>query len=221
MDTTTSTPAAPQPAPEQLVASWLALWNGDHTRAESLIADGFALHAAMMDGGDGGSVDSAASLVAWIAQTRAAVPDLIFTTQVGPIVDGDHLALRWRAVGTYAGGLPGAGAPVGTRVDFTGTDLLPGASATATMTRTTSGWDIHLDAVGLPRLADGQFYQAWLRNADGVLVPIGTFNEGADVTLWAGVSPELFPTMTITRESADNAQESSGQRVLVGEARPR
>ena len=34
--------------------------------------------------------------------------------------------------------------------------------------------------------------------------------------LWAGVSPVLFPTLTITRESADNDQESSGDRVLVG-----
>ena len=38
------------------------------------------------------------------------------------------------------------------------------------------------------------FYQAWLRNAAGVLVPIGTFNEGRNVTLWAGVSPKDYPT---------------------------
>jgi hypothetical protein len=49
-----------------------------------------------------------------------------------------------------------------------------------------------------------------------VLVPIGTFNEGEDVTLWAGVSPEEFSTITVTRERADNDQESSGERVLVG-----
>ena len=51
-----------------------------------------------------------------------------------------------------------------------------------------------------------------------MLVPIGTFNEGTDVTLWAGVSPQDFPTMTITQESADGDQDSSGQRVLVGTA---
>ena len=51
-------------------------------------------------------------------------PDLRFTVQVGPIVDGDRIALRWRAVGSYAGGMPGAAAPIGTPVDFTGTDLL-------------------------------------------------------------------------------------------------
>ena len=75
-----------------------------------------------------------------------------------------------------------------------------------------------MNATGLPRLDNGQFYQGWLRNADGVLVPIGTFNEGTDVVLWAGVSPETFSTFTITRESADGDQNSSGQRVLVGTA---
>jgi hypothetical protein len=100
------------------------------------------------------------------------------------------------------------------------TEVLPAATGSATLTRTDSGWRIELDATGLPRLADGLFYQAWLRNEDGVLVPIGTFNEGADVVLWAGVSPVDFPTLTVTREAADNVQDSSGDRVLVGAITP-
>jgi len=96
------------------------------------------------------------------------------------------------------------------------TDVAPGAKGDATLTKTNSGWRIELDASGLPRLDGGRFYQAWLRNAAGVLVPIGTFNEGQKVTLWAGVSPVDFPTLTITQEQADGDQASSGQRVLVG-----
>jgi hypothetical protein len=103
-------------------------------------------------------------------------------------------------------------------VALAATDLVPAAAGNASMIQRGSGWEIHLDATGLPRLDNGQFYQAWLRNPDGVLVPIGTFNEGADVTLWAGVSPANFPTMTITEEAADGEQGSSGQRVLVGTA---
>ena len=98
------------------------------------------------------------------------------------------------------------------------TGLIPGASGEATLTKTSSGWRIELDATGLPRLDDGRFYQAWLRNAAGVLVPIGSFNESRDVTLWAGVSPEDFPTLTVTRERADDDQASSGERVLIGTA---
>jgi anti-sigma factor RsiW len=96
------------------------------------------------------------------------------------------------------------------------TALAPGASGNATLTKTTSGWRIELDATGLPRLDNGRFYEAWLKNAAGVLVPVGTFNEGANVTLWAGVKPTKFTTLTVTRERADGDQTSSGEKVLVG-----
>ena len=96
------------------------------------------------------------------------------------------------------------------------TGLVPGARGDATLTKTTSGWRIELDATGLPRLDDGRFYQAWLRNPAGTLVPIGSFNEGQDVTLWAGVSPEDFTLLTVTRERANDDQSSSGQKVLTG-----
>jgi len=96
------------------------------------------------------------------------------------------------------------------------TDLVPGATGKATLTKTDSGWRIELDATGLPRLDGGRFYEAWLRDAAGVLVPIGTFNEGRKVTLWAGVSPKDFATLTVTREQADGDQTSSGEKVLAG-----
>ena len=96
------------------------------------------------------------------------------------------------------------------------TTLSPGATGEATLTKTSSGWRIELDATGLPRLDEGRFYEAWLRDAAGVLVPVGTFNEGEGVTLWAGVSPKDFTTLTVTRERADGDQTSSGEKVLVG-----
>jgi hypothetical protein len=40
------------------------------------------------------------------------------------------------------------------------------------------------------------------------------------VTLWAGVSPEDFPTFTVTEERADGDQASSGRVVLTGELEP-
>ena len=96
------------------------------------------------------------------------------------------------------------------------TGLVPGAHGEATLTKTTSGWRIELDARGLPRLDNGRFYEAWLKNGAGVLVPIGTFNEGRKVTLWAGVSPKDFTALTVTRERADGDQASSGRKVLAG-----
>jgi anti-sigma-K factor RskA len=96
------------------------------------------------------------------------------------------------------------------------TKLAPGANGQATLTKTSSGWRIELSATGLPRREGSRFYEAWLRNAQGVLVPIGTFNDGRSVTLWAGVSPKDFSTLTVTRELADGDQASSGEKVLVG-----
>jgi hypothetical protein len=92
----------------------------------------------------------------------------------------------------------------------------PGPHGAGTLTRTDAGWRIELDLVGLAREDNGTYYQAWLKNAAGVLVPIGTFNQGGHVTLWAGVSPVDYPTFTVTIEAADGNQASSGNRVLAG-----
>jgi hypothetical protein len=43
------------------------------------------------------------------------------------------------------------------------TGLAPVATGEATLTKTSSGWRIELDATGLPRLEGGRFYEAWLR----------------------------------------------------------
>ena len=96
------------------------------------------------------------------------------------------------------------------------TPSAPGASGEAILVKTSSGWRIELDARGLPRLDGGRFYEAWLRNAAGILVPVGTFNDGRNVTLWAGVPPTEFQAFTVTRERAAGDQASSGERVLIG-----
>ena len=102
------------------------------------------------------------------------------------------------------------------RTELTATALAPNAEGRASFTKTSSGWRIDFYADGLPRLDSGRFYEAWLRDANGNIVPIGTFNEGEDVILWAGVSPVDFPTLTVTREQADGDQSSSGEKVLAG-----
>jgi hypothetical protein len=100
------------------------------------------------------------------------------------------------------------------------TALVPHATGDATLERTSSGWRIRLRVQGLPRLDGGRFYEAWLRNKSGVLVPIGTFNEGTNVTLCAGVSPKQFRNLTVTRERDDGDQASSGDKVLTGTVAP-
>ena len=99
------------------------------------------------------------------------------------------------------------------------TRIAPGARGEASFTQRPAGWRIQLRATGLPHLSGGAFYEAWLRDAAGTLVPVGTFNDGRNVTLWAGVAPTHFTTFSVTRERADGSQSSSGEKVLVGTVR--
>jgi len=98
-----------------------------------------------------------------------------------------------------------------------GTELAPGAHGSASVYKDAAGFRIELKADGLAPLDDGRFYQAWLRDAAGNLIPIGTFSSGdSRITLWSGVSPKDFPTMTVTIEQPDGNQSPSGRRVLMG-----
>ncbi len=98
------------------------------------------------------------------------------------------------------------------------TGLVPDAEGEVAVTSLQSGLRIELDAPSLPRRADGEFYEGWLRLDDGRLVPIGTFHEGDGVTLWAGIELDKVIGMTITLEAAVAAdspeQASSGNVVL-------
>jgi|SoiMethySBSTD1v2_1073268.scaffolds.fasta_scaffold230749_3 anti-sigma-K factor RskA len=143
------------------------------------------------------------------------------------VTRGPRRGVRYAVVGLAAAVLLAVGVAVGVQLNqddrlqyaasLRGTDLAPEAIGEVTMTKTTSGWKIELQATGLPRRADGEFYEAWLKDDSGQLVPIGTFNDGHDVVLWAGVPPTAFPTLTVTREVADGNQASSGQVVLIGQ----
>ena len=101
-----------------------------------------------------------------------------------------------------------------------GTPLAPDAHGNATLTKTTSGWRIELSATGLPHLQNGRYYQAWLKNAAGILVPIGTFNDARQVTLWSGAPVTQFRTLTVTQQLANGNPASSGRKVLIGIATP-
>ena len=107
-------------------------------------------------------------------------------------------------------------APLKFAMVVNGTSLAPGAHGSATLTKMSSGWQVQLSATGLPHLTNGRYYQAWLKNAAGVLVPIGTFNDALKVTLWSGVPVTQFRTLTVTRQEANGNPASSGQRVLIG-----
>jgi hypothetical protein len=138
-------------------------------------------------------------------------------------------AVRYALVGVAATAVLAGGVAVGLHatqgsrpVEYAaalgGTGLAPKASGSVTLTKTVSGWRIHLHATGLPRRDNGGYYEAWVKDGTGALVPVGTFNQPDDVTLWAGVPPTTHPTFTITRQLANGDPASTGQVVLLGTA---
>ena len=104
----------------------------------------------------------------------------------------------------------GSPAPLQFAMVVSGTSLAPGAHGSATLTKMTSGWEIKLSATGLPHLANGRYYQAWLKNAAGILVPVGTFNDAEHVILWSGAPVTQFRSFSVTEQLANGNPASSG-----------
>jgi hypothetical protein len=114
--------------------------------------------------------------------------------------------------------LPGAGpGPERFAMAVSGTSLAPEAHGSATLTKRASGWEGNLSATGLPRLSGIRYYyQAWLGNRRGVLVPVGTFNDARQVTLWSGVPVTQFRTLIVTVQQVGGSPASPGRSVLIG-----
>jgi predicted ester cyclase len=108
-----------------LAEPWKDLWNGDLTLTDKIIAEDFVAHAAPLTGTGSDLIRGREALNGWVSGIHAILPDLSFEIEVGPIADDDHMAVRWRARGTYGGGFPGASPDaVGREITFTGTDTL-------------------------------------------------------------------------------------------------
>jgi hypothetical protein len=108
-----------------LAEPWKDLWNGDLSVTDKIIAEDFVAHAAPITGTGPDEVHGREALKGWISGIHAILADLTFVIDVGPIADEEHLVVRWKADGTYAGGFPGAAAEaIGRLITFTGTDTL-------------------------------------------------------------------------------------------------
>ncbi|MGW5365233.1 ester cyclase [Actinopolymorpha pittospori] len=130
----------------------LDLWHASPRRrvslAERIVADDFAIRR----GGQDDPARGPAAIVDTIERSLALFDDVRVTLDQGPVAEGDLVAARWTFSGSFRGGLPGASAPVGTRVAFSGMDLV--------------------------RLADGKVAEYWVSSdADHLMAQLGVEGE--------------------------------------------
>ncbi|NRQ31030.1 SnoaL-like domain-containing protein [Nonomuraea sp. NN258] len=103
----------------ELYERWLLrMWNGDFALAHELVTPDFTGHWPGMD------VSGPDGLTEALRQGHEPFENVTVTLDVGPVVDGDLVAARWTFSGDYLGTIPGATARKGTRVAFSGHDLL-------------------------------------------------------------------------------------------------
>lgn len=105
---------------KELYTGWVALWNGDTASAKTIIAPDFVFHRGNGQQ-DWRGVDE---LIQKTQESRAIFSELIFTTEQGPISDGEWLVGRNTATGIYKGGLPETDVEPGTPIKLVGIDLL-------------------------------------------------------------------------------------------------
>lgn len=108
-----------------LYGQWLlGMWHAPDEelddRAAALAADTLIVHNGRHTLDQRGP----AALATVVRSARGFYDESGVTLDVGPVVDGELVAARWTFTGSYAGGIPGATAPVGTRVILVGTDLM-------------------------------------------------------------------------------------------------
>ncbi len=103
------------------------------------------------------------------------------------------------------------------------TGLVPDVEGTIEVTELDGGLQIELDAPSLPRRVHGAFYEGWLRLADDRLVPVGTFQTGIDVTLFAGIDLDDVTELVIALGEAspgDGARSGPDDVVLKADLPP-
>lgn len=188
-----------------------ALWSEPDPGLEDRIVDLIAQEAssqteepvANTDPGPGPSGLAADTMVPIL---RPLTPFLAGVAAAAVLVAGLFLAARLRG-------------PDGVALALSGTDLAPEARADAVIDHGPLGVRIDLDVSGLPPAPDGFYYQAWVRQDAEIGVSAGPFHmRGGDghVQLWAGVSTDDYPLSTVTIQSEDDGEASSGKIVLKG-----
>ncbi|MFF0294311.1 nuclear transport factor 2 family protein [Kitasatospora sp. NPDC004614] len=138
--TTGTVPLTRQEA-ERIWNGWLRMWNEDPSHARTIIAPTYRLHLPTV----GATIDPAditdpAAMENWVRGFAGKFGELTYRTDVGPVVDGDLLVVRWY-----------------------GTAICKGLTG---WPRDVAGRPIRWVGVDILRVADGVITEAWTQGAE-------------------------------------------------------
>lgn len=111
------------PDATRLYQRWMEMWNGDLDAADEIFTDNCVAHPAPQGTGEPPVFRGPDEMRQFVEMGRAIFGAVTFRTDDDPIVEGNRLAARWIAEGTYAGGMPGATAEPGAPIIFRGIDV--------------------------------------------------------------------------------------------------
>ncbi|WP_405431603.1 ester cyclase [Streptomyces anulatus] len=126
-----SAPAGQETDPGKILFErFVDLWNGEVDFADTadFIADEFTVHSAelarYLGFPDSNHITTRDGLLDWVRAVRGLLHDVRFTTDPGPIRDGDHVAGGYTVTGAYAGGAPTATVEPSTPVRYAGMSIV-------------------------------------------------------------------------------------------------
>lgn len=82
---------------------WLDLWNGDIEVADEIIAPGVRLWYNGRSAIDASHIRDAATMKVWVTRFRTTFDDMTFSSDFGPLVDGEFYTIRWFLNAVYKG----------------------------------------------------------------------------------------------------------------------
>ncbi|MFA1822467.1 ester cyclase [Virgibacillus oceani] len=102
---------------------WVKAWNEDVAVLDNITDPDCKVHQARTDGKTSDELKGVEALKGIITDGCSFFNDVKMMVEVGPIVDAPYVSAHWRFSGTYKGGMPGAKAEVGKKMNFNGTDI--------------------------------------------------------------------------------------------------
>jgi len=108
---------------QQIYELWMEAWNEDVSVLKQITAPDCRVHQARMDGKSSDMIKGVEALETIITEGASFFDNVEMTLEVGPIINENYMAARWNFFGLYKGGMPGAKAKIGEKINFKGMDI--------------------------------------------------------------------------------------------------